>query len=89
MSDWQHLVRCGNVPALLPMAGSNAAPIPLSLHDLHEDGTGRKYIKLNTRSLALVKFLCGGTGRDQRAPTERNYVRIYLRTYVRLMRSPA
>ena len=81
MSDWD-LVRCGNVPALLPMAGSDEAPIPLSPHDMQEDDLGHKYIKLCPRSPALVKFLTGGTGRDQRAPTGRNYVRIYLRTYV-------
>ena len=81
MSDWD-LVRCGNVPALLPIAGSDEAPIPLSPHDLQADDLGHKYIRLSPRSPSLVKFLTAGTGRDQRAPTGRNYVRIYVRTYV-------
>ena len=80
MSDWD-LVRCGNVPALLPMAGSHEAPIPLSPHDLKADDLGHKYIKLSPRSPSLMKFLTAGTGRAHKAPTGRNHVSTYVRTF--------
>ena len=80
MSDWD-LVRCGNVPALLPIAGSDEAPIPLSPDDLQRDDSGNQYIRLSPRSPSLMKFLTAGTGRDHRAPTGRNYVSTYVRTF--------
>ena len=80
MSDWQW-VRCGNVPAFLPIKGSDEAPIPLSPNDLQADPSGCKYIKLCPRSIALTKFLTD-SGRGRKAPTGRNYIRIYVRTYV-------
>ena len=76
MSDWQ-FVQCGNIPALLPMAGSEEAPIPLGPNDLQEDMSGCKYIKLCSRSMALTKFLAI-PGRVGKAPTGRNYVRTYV-----------
>ena len=80
MSDWA-LVTCGNVPALLPVAGSDEAPIPLSPHDMQQDTLGNKYIRLSPRSPSLMKFLTAGTGRAHKAPTGRNYVSTYVRTF--------
>ena len=81
MSVWAG-VTCGNVPALLPPPWSDVPPIPLGPHDLQSDAEGRQYVVLSTKSPTLIKFLTDGRGRGNRAPTGRNYVRAYLRTYV-------